>query len=132
MKTKLKINVIIFMVAVSLVFVGSAFAKASISVEGKIQGANCVITKKPCPLNGADPHVSMERDFVLVTETGEYLFLPNLSRSIKIKYVNENVRITGEKKGNVIVVANVDGKKAGNYESVWNWKKKVNAMNRGN
>lgn len=40
--------------------------------------------------------IGLERDFVLVTATGDYYFLSNVALGIKARHVLETVEVTGD------------------------------------
>lgn len=71
---------------------GSAFAG---SVEGTIQGFNCVTIGKTCPVGMEDPVIATEHTFVLLTSDGTYYFVPNLNRGIMARHIARPARITG-------------------------------------
>jgi hypothetical protein len=89
--------------------------------EGIIQGANCVMSKYPCPKSPSDAHIAMEHDFVLLMPDGEHYFLLNLDRAIKAKYVTLPVRVLGKKQGQGIWVHTFEVKKGGKYKQVWSF-----------
>ena len=128
---KLYFRVAILFVSIALSFAGVASASQS-TVEGVIGGANCIVTKGTCPMNSDDPHIALEREFVLSVPGGNYYFLPNISRSLKTSYLNKPVRITGDLRSNTLVVAAIEVKEDGAYREVWNWKKLTTELNRGN
>lgn len=130
MNKNIYINLVIAMASLFLVFAGNSFGKSMTTFEGTIQGANCVIHETTCPINNQDPHVALENEFVLLTTNGEYYFLPNINRSLKVKYVNQDIRVQGEAKGHAIVVDDLAVKNAGDFQSVWNWSDIVKRMNR--
>ena len=90
--------------------------------EGSIQGADCVINGINCAESRKDPSLCMERNFILVTEGGEYFFLPNLYRSVKESCYKQNVRVTGKRSGKAIRVDNLDLQKTDGYSTIWNRK----------
>jgi hypothetical protein len=63
----------------------------------------------------------MEHDFVLVAANGEHYFLPNLSRVIKARHANREVRISGETEDHEIWVERIEIKKGQNFKRVWSW-----------
>ncbi len=130
MKTRQVKIVILLIVAVSFVASGVAVAKSMPTFEGTFQGANCVVHNATCPKNNQDPHVALENDFVLLAASGDYYFLPNISRSLKVKYVGKNVKLSGKAKGHSIVVADIAVKNGNRYNSVWNWAKIVEEMSK--
>ncbi len=66
------------------------------TLEGSIQGYNCVLQGKTCPLGSEDPLVATEFTFVLLTADGMYYFVPNVDRAILARHVAEQVRINGD------------------------------------
>jgi len=49
-----------------------------------------------CPVDKADPMINLEKDFVVVTASGDYYFLSNIGLGLKGKYALETVEITGD------------------------------------
>jgi hypothetical protein len=72
-----------------------AFAGAT-TVEGTMQGFNCVTQGKVCPVGKEDPMIAAERVFVVLDKAGKYYFVPNLDRGIMARHINKMVRIKGE------------------------------------
>lgn len=89
---------------------------------GSIQGANCVVNKTTCPTDASDAHIALENDFLFVQSNGKYFFLPNIDRAVKIKHLGDNVRITGDLKGERLLVSKIAVKDGGSYKTVWDWK----------
>lgn len=112
-----------FFITLIVLFIstGISFSAEFSTVEGTIQGASCTVHKSRCPLNTSDPHIALEQDFVIVTSSGAYYFLPNVSRVIKVKCLNRHVRITGDKKEGMIVVSKIDIKDDNDYKVLWDW-----------
>lgn len=90
--------------------------------EGTIQGANCVINGINCAEDTTDPHLCMEKNFILVAEGGEYFFLPNLYRSLKKSCYKQNVKVAGKRNGKTIRVDTLDVQKADEYRRIWDRK----------
>lgn len=101
--------------------IGTAFASTKTSLEGVIKGAHCIVYKGECNEKSSDPHLALEREFVLVAPDGSYYFMPNISRMIKTNNFNKPVRITGRLEGQRINVATIEEKKNDKYYEVWNW-----------
>lgn len=72
------------------------FAVGAATVEGSIQGFNCVTEGKTCPIGQEDPMIATERVFVLYSGDDKYLFVSNLDRAILSRHINQRVRVTGE------------------------------------
>jgi len=87
-----------FMLVLLPVFAGAA------TVEGTIQGLNCILNEKLCPVGQEDAVISQEEFFVVYTNTQEYYFVPNLDRAVLARHINTIVRVTGklDKKHKVI------------------------------
>lgn len=112
--------------ALTLTSIIAAFFFTSASAEtfeGTIQGADCVINGLHCAKDRTDPHLCMEKNFILVTEGGEYFFLPNLYRSLKESYYKQNVRVIGKRNGKAIRVDILELQKADEYRLIWDRKK---------
>ena len=48
------------------------------------------------PGDRLDPHIEVERDFVLQKPNGDYMFLPHVPRTVKAHHVLSDVEVTGE------------------------------------
>ncbi len=98
--------------------------------SGRIIGHDCAHKGEVCPIDKLDPHITLERDFVLVKSDGEYYFLPNLPRNTKVRYVLETVTVTGEvdSKYNFIQVSELSIKKGGKDRKVWSQKSQREAF----
>ena len=90
-------------------------------VEGRLNGHGCVHAGITCPLDPEDPHILIERDFVLQKENGDYMFLTNLPRSTKLQYVLQDVQINGvvDTKYNTIVVHELMIMEDDDWKTVW-------------
>ena len=66
------------------------------SFVGKLNGHGCAHEGKTCPVDRLDPHIALERDFVLQKSNGDYMFLPNVPRTVKVRYVLSDVEVIGE------------------------------------
>ena len=96
-------------------------AGEKVQLEGTIQGVKCTHYKVECV--NKDKFIAMEPDFVLVMPNGEYYFIPNLNRSVKVRHAYRKVVIQGERKGQEIWVDRLDemeGKKR-KTQSSWDW-----------
>ena len=71
-------------------------AAFSATFAGKINGHDCAHEGKTCPTSRLDPHVAIERDFVLQKANGDYMFMPNIPRSVKVRHVLDDVEVTGD------------------------------------
>ena len=121
-KNGLWLTPIYILSCLSLIMTTSAFAGKSRTWEGTIQGLFCTHYKLPCPQNDLDMYIELENDFVLVTSDGQHYLLPNLNLLIKARYLTDQVRITGQKKGDdSIWVETLEVKKNNAYKTVWNY-----------
>ncbi|MCK5097134.1 MAG: hypothetical protein KAR45_03485 [Desulfobacteraceae bacterium] len=109
--------------AILFVVPAFAWAKDSTQINGTIQGASYVINHTAQPMSGDDPKVALERDFVLQCDDGSYYFLPNLTRGLKSKLINQEVTISGEVTKNQIVAHRLYKDKAGRNLLVYDWDK---------
>jgi hypothetical protein len=123
-----KINIyktlIVLVVSVVLVMPVVAIAKShATTFKGNIQGALCVLNGKKCPPDDLDAHLLIENNFVLLASDGKYYYLPNLSRSVKLRYATKDVQVTGKSKGESIIVDKLEVKEDGKYKVVWSKEK---------
>ncbi len=65
-------------------------------IEGRLNGLGCASKGKLCPTDKNDPHVLLERDFVVQTEDGNYFYVTNIDWKTKLKYVLRHVRVEGQ------------------------------------
>jgi len=114
---------IMIVLSLSMIIPATVMAEKNVSYEGTFQGAMCTHYKKDCPTD--DVHLAIENDFVLVLSNREHYFLPNLNRAIKVRYVDQTVRVSGKQEGQqVIWVENMDVKRGNTYRNVWSWKER--------
>jgi hypothetical protein len=90
-------------------------------VQGRLNGHECVHAGITCPLDPEDPHILVERDFVLQKEDGDYMFLTNLPRSTKLQYVLKDIRVSGvvDTKYNTIEVHELMIMDDDEWKTVW-------------
>ena len=84
------------------------------SLTGRLNGHDCAERGTACPIDRLDPHVALEADFVLQQSNGEYYFLVNVPRDVKVRHVMETIEVSGDlnRKYNAVTVDEfkVDGK----------------------
>jgi hypothetical protein len=86
----------LFLVVLVALMVSALVANAEmVTVTGKVTGYTCLMQGFVCPIDKADPMINLEKDFVLVTASGEYYFLPNISVGLKARHALEVVTVTG-------------------------------------
>lgn len=120
MKTKMIVKTILTATLLTLPFV----ATGAESLTGRIIGHGCIGEGHVCPVDKLDPHIALEADFVLVLNNGDYYFLPNLQRGIKMRYVLDTVTVKGDvdKKYNTIDVDELIADRRGKQRTVWSKK----------
>ena len=116
--SKRNISLISALVLFSVFGVGTAFGA---TIEGKIQGLQCVIGGKLCPLDNQDPHIAAEKTFVVVTGPNAYILVPNLDRAIMARHLMSKVRVSGKKseKYNSIKANKFEVYKNGKWKTAW-------------
>ena len=114
---RIKIPAITFALTLSL----AAVAIQAETVTGRINGYGCVHAGGTCPLDRLDPHIVLERNFVLQKSDGDYLFLTNVPRDTKVRHALKKARVTGEldDRYNAIVVDELQVEENGEFETVW-------------
>ncbi len=80
--------------AISILFISEVQAEI---FTGKLNGYDCAHAGITCPLDPEDPHVLLERDFVLQQKDGDYLFLTNIPRNTKLKYALKRIQVNGKR-----------------------------------
>jgi len=81
---------------VAFVFVLLPLWAAAATVEGSVQGFNCVMRGTVCPVGKEDPLVGTERVFVVLTKDKDYYLVPNVDRATLARHINQMVRVTGK------------------------------------
>jgi len=111
----------LFLFVIGLSLIVPSLLLASDTIEGTIQGYNCV-TQGRCASSSEDPVVTSEYTFVVVTPDGRYYFLPAVPRAVLAYRDTERVRVTGDMnpKYNKIDVQSVEIIKKGKWACVWN------------
>ena len=66
------------------------------TITGKVTGLTCLIQGYICPIDKADPMINLEKDFVVVTASGDYYFLTNIGLGLKARHALEVVEATGD------------------------------------
>jgi len=91
------------------------------TVQGIINGYGCTVKGETCPTKRTDPHLAMEREFVLLTSGGDYYLMPNVPRDTKVRYVLMHAQVTGtmDNKHDAIYVDVLKIKRGDSYKTVW-------------
>lgn len=91
------------------------------TVEGTIQGYDCVITGTVCPVGKEDPYVATQKVFIILTQGKDYYFVPNVDRSILARHVNQKVRVSGDlsSKYNSIKAETIESMEKGAWKLAW-------------
>ncbi|WP_428609689.1 hypothetical protein [Sedimenticola sp.] len=90
-------------------------------IEGRINGLGCASKGKLCPTGKNDPHVLLERDFVVQTADGHYFYITNIDWKTKLKYVLRTVRVVGQfsDRSSAIAADELWVKQADDYKLMW-------------
>lgn len=112
-----RLSAVTFAVTLSL----TSFAINAETFTGRINGHGCAHAGSTCPLDRLDPHIALERDFVLQKSDGNYLFLTNVPRDTKVRHALKKARVTGEldDRYNAIVVEELEVEENGKFATVW-------------
>ena len=99
-------------------------AKTANTFDGWMQGFNCVAHGHKCPVDRLDPHLTLEPDFVLLLNDGDYFLLPNIGRIVKARYVHKPIRVIGDvnPKYKSIDVDQLQVKEGNSFKTVWSKK----------
>lgn len=117
----LKKQSLVTLAMASMLWILSFPAVGAETFTGRLVGYECAEQGKTCPTDRLDPHIALERDFVLVMPNGKYYFLVNINRDIKLRHVLENVSITGEldKKFDSITVMEFKATQGSKERTIW-------------
>ncbi len=88
MKEKLTFLIFILILAPVLAVAGQ--------IEGTIEGFNCVLQGKVCPVGKEDSMAALEEVFVVLAADEKVYCLPNVDRAILARHLRDKVRVTGE------------------------------------
>jgi hypothetical protein len=124
MKRRSKVqNLIYLAILMTVMMWGASQAFAGMgTVEGTVEGLNCVVYGKICPLDKADPHVATENIFVVLSsDHKKYYFVPNVERSILARMLGKKVRVSGVEKMdyNAVMASKIEVESDGKYEVKW-------------
>ena len=112
----------ISLIILAILIVGiTPFAALAGTVEGSVQGFNCVTQGKVCPVGQEDPMAAAERVFVVLTKDGNYYFVPNVDRAVLARRINDRVRVTGDinMKYNSINASKIETFRNGAWDETW-------------
>lgn len=117
-------------VLIVVMLLWAPFAFAGGSVEGKVQGLNCAVYGKVCPVDKKDPHVAGENTFVVLSSKKKYYFLSNIDRALMARWVTDKIRVTGEldPKYNAIKAKKIEVMSDGKYQVQWSQEMAERAM----
>lgn len=92
------------------------------TIEGTIEGYNCVMQGKTCPVGKEDPLVATESTFIILTPDNKYYFVPNVDRAVLARHVAERVRINGDinQQTNSIKAQTIETSRNGQWKVVYN------------
>jgi hypothetical protein len=126
------LTISILIIALAIVSTSSVNAGQKQTVEGHMEGLNCIIDSHVCPVDNLDPHIAFEPDFVLYQGGTNYYLLLDVPRVVKARHIGEKIRVTGEVKTKykAIRVDAIEVERSGKYKKVWSkssqwneWKK---------
>ena len=91
------------------------------TITGRINGHSCAHANTTCPIDRLDPHIALERDFVLQTPNGDSYFLSNVPRDTKVRHALKKARVTGklDERYNSVVVDELQIEDSGKFRTVW-------------
>ena len=79
-----------------IVLVPALALAVPVTIDGTIQGYNCVSQGRTCPIGQEDPLAATESVFVVLTPENKYYFVSNVDRAVLARHINEPVRISGD------------------------------------
>lgn len=92
-----------------------------VTINGTVQGFNCVTQGRTCPVGQEDPLAATESVFVLLTPDNKYYFVPNVDRAVMARHVAEQVQIKGDLNAqqSAIRAQSIAANKNGQWRVVW-------------
>ena len=116
MKKKISLLFVLGFVFVLLPVLASAA-----TVEGTIQGYDCVVTGTVCPTGKEDPYVATQSIFIVLTKGKDYYLVSNVDRAVLARHVNQQVRVNGKisSKYNSIRAKTIEVMEKGSWKVVW-------------
>ena len=118
-------KIMMFLLVISVLAISPIVASAA-TIEGSVQGYQCVIQGISCPVGQEDPVAAAEKVFVVLSseKMGKYYFVPNVDRAAMARHINDRVKVTGKlsEKYNSITATKIETFKNGIWVLVWTQK----------
>jgi hypothetical protein len=93
----IKVKKYCFLLGVLALLLVPVLANAEMmTVTGKVTGLTCLVQGFICPVDKADPMINLEKDFVVVTASGDYYFMSNIGLGLKGKYALDTIEVAGD------------------------------------
>lgn len=125
-------KIILFVLVISMLAITPFAAMAADSVEGSVQGYQCVTQGITCPVGQEDPLAAVEDVFVILSseKMGKYYFVPNVDRAVLSRHINERVKVTGKMsdKYNSLAATEIEAFKGGKWVTVWTSRMEANLL----
>jgi len=125
-------KILMFVLVISVLAMTPVIASAASSVEGSVQGYQCVTQGTTCPVGYEDPLAAVERVFVILSseKMGKYYFVPNVDRAVLARHINERVKVTGKMsmKYNSIAATEIEAFQGGKWVTVWTARMESNLL----
>lgn len=99
-------------------------------LTGTITGLNCAVANKVCPMDKLDPHLAVERTFVLRMDDGKYYLIPNVSSNVLARHALEKAQVTGtinDKYGS-IKATKIAVMKGDKWAEIWSMESEMKEM----
>ena len=108
------------MASLLILFVSRASASEEITIEGTIQGYQCVATADTCSEGNENPEIEADPVFALFTMQSDVYLMPNIDRDTLMSHRNKILRITGaiHTKDNSVNASKVEVLKDGSWVSI--------------
>ena len=116
-----KILMVVLAISVLAIF---PVAASAATVEGSVQGYQCVTQGITCPVGKEDPMAAVEDVFVILGSGKKFYFVPNVDRAVLARHINERVQVTGKMSDeyNAITATTIKAYKGGKWVMVWSAK----------
>ena len=118
-------KIMMFILVISVLAISPLVASAG-TIEGSVQGFQCVTQGITCPVGQEDPMAAAEDVFVVLSSdvNGKFYFVPNVNRTVLARHINERIKVTGNvsKKYDSIKAKKIEIFKNGVWVLVWTQK----------
>ena len=100
---------------------GSVYAAERSTVSGFVNGYECATIGERCPVDNADPRITLQSGFVVQQADGSFHLMTGVPRDVQVRAVNERVQVTGNihERYRTVEVEEFKVRRGVSYATVW-------------